>query len=519
MTHDGLPARMWRRRYAILYMGLALRFAISVLSLHDPRVGFTPLISFGGRFEAQRLARLDSSRILTVRGANGYDGQWYAQLAVAGNPFDPELRTALDSAPYRSRRILLPLLAHVVGLGRPGWVLEVYALANLACWLALALLLARWWFPPTNLHNLLRWAGVLFSSGLVGSVTQSLTDGPALLVIALGARAWERNRGALAAVALGLAGLVRETSVLVAGMFAPARERDRRTWARALLMMAACVAPALVWAVVLRVHYGESGGARNFGVPLSAFFAKLRELYLGRMRHGFSGVKEEAFTTVSLGVQMFFILVRPQPARPWWRIGGAFAVLACFLGPAVWEGTNSAAARAVLPLTLAFNMLAPRTRAGLALLVAGNLSVLAVPSLIRDVPSDRMVLAHDVELELRDGWYGWERMGRDRWRWAAPGAVLIVHNDGPDARAVAISLRMRSAVDTNLVVDAAGAKQRIALPGNRIVPVQLEPFVAQPGDTSIRIDTPDPPWREPGENGRQLMVSVYELRATVAAVR
>jgi len=248
-------------------------------------------------------------------------------------------------------------------------------------------------------------------------------------------------------------------------------------------MIAACLAPALVWAFVLHVHYGRSGGARNFAAPLSGLLGKLRELYVGRMRHGFVGVKEEAFATAALAVQALFLLGRPQPARPWWRVGAAFAVLLFCLGPAVWEGPHSAAARAVLPLTLAFNVLAPRTRAGLALLVAGNLSVLATPSLLRDVPSDTIVLAHDAHLEFRGGWYGWERQGRESWRWCTRGAVLVVRNEGSKPRAVGMSFRVRSPVDTTIVFDVAGARQTVPVAGDRMVPVELPPFVAPPGET------------------------------------
>ena len=34
---------------------------------------------------------------------------------------------AMDSAPYRARRILMPWVAYLVGLGRPFWVLQAYA--------------------------------------------------------------------------------------------------------------------------------------------------------------------------------------------------------------------------------------------------------------------------------------------------------------------------------------------------------------------------------------------------------
>jgi hypothetical protein len=40
----------------------------------------------------------------------------------------------------------------------------------------------------------------------------------------------------------------------------------------------------------------------------------------------------------------------------------------------------------LLPLTLAFNVLAPRTRGGLVLLLAGNLTVVFAPDVLTVVP-------------------------------------------------------------------------------------------------------------------------------------
>src|SRR6202020_1608324 len=121
-------------------------------------------------------------------------GQFYAQIAVAGNPFNPELRTALDAPAYRMRRILLPELAHLAGLGRPATTLAAYALSNVVCWVILAWITARWWFRPTSFENLVRWVGTMFGAGVLVSATRSLTDGPSLLVLALGMRCLELNR-------------------------------------------------------------------------------------------------------------------------------------------------------------------------------------------------------------------------------------------------------------------------------------------------------------------------------------
>ena len=68
--------------------------------------------------------------------------------------------------------------------------MQAYALQNVLCWLGLAALLLRW-FKPVDWDNCLRWAAVLFSSGLIVSVRGSLVDGPGLLLVAAGVALFE----------------------------------------------------------------------------------------------------------------------------------------------------------------------------------------------------------------------------------------------------------------------------------------------------------------------------------------
>src|SRR6185436_137400 len=134
-------AWLWSRRYHVIYLVLAAWFVRKTLASYDRHTGFTVMETFGEKFADRRLAQLREVPIHTRPDSYGYDGQWYAQVAVAGNPLAPELRGALDSPAYRARRSLMPVLAHLAGLGRPVWVLNAYALSGLVCWLLLALAL------------------------------------------------------------------------------------------------------------------------------------------------------------------------------------------------------------------------------------------------------------------------------------------------------------------------------------------------------------------------------------------
>jgi hypothetical protein len=514
---------LWGKRYAIVYLALLIRFVIEIARWSQPHTGLSSLICFGDQFAARRVPALSEVPLYTYP-LSGYDGQFYAQLAVTGDPFAPDLKNALDGPSYRGRRILLPALAHLAGLGRPAWIIQAYALANLLCFVVLAALLARWWFPPTDLHNLLRWVGTLFGSGTLVSVTRSLTDTPALLVIALGGRLVEKNRHLIGAAVLAVAGLVRETSVLCAAAFAPTTEPERRTWPRAALAALLCLAPISIWAAVLNLRYGGGVGTRNFDLPFVSLARKLAEICRLARVHGFDlQTRIEIFEVVALGTQAGFLLLRPRIHLVWWRIGAAFSVLWIFLGWAVWEAAPSAAARAVLPLTLAFNLLAPRNRRGLALLVVGNLTVLSAVAIVRAAPREQTIFGHGVTCRYPPPWQPQEHLGRRSWRWASGSASLTLDNPTSGALPATLDFEIASVTPRSVTLraasDAGAGARSISLPAQKRIPVRYGPFLLPPGDSEIAFTTTDPPWREPAGNKRPLAFSIQNLYLTIDSTR
>jgi hypothetical protein len=81
-----------------------------------PEHGCLALIRFGENFEARALPEV---RALDPPALSpwGYDGQFYAQIALDPTLQNPDLERALDSPHYRARRIGLPALAALFGLG------------------------------------------------------------------------------------------------------------------------------------------------------------------------------------------------------------------------------------------------------------------------------------------------------------------------------------------------------------------------------------------------------------------
>ena len=521
-----LGGHVWRRRFALIYLACLCAFARQIARFGDRQTGYSSLLLFGDHFAPQRLPQLADVPLYTYARQVGYDGQFYAQIAVAGNPFSPDLARALDAPAYRERRILLPLVMHAVGLGRARPIIQAFALANLFCLALLAALLARWWFPPTDLDNLIRWAGILFGAGLVVSATRSLTDGPALLMIAIGTRQLERGRTWAAAIVLGLAGLVRETSVLCAVVYWPSRRMEPgepvwRARRRALLATLVCVGPIALWTAILFSHFGRIGGLRNVAPPFFALAGKARELADDWRMRGFNrATRDEILIATTLAVQIGFLIARPQPREPWWRIGASFAAFAAFLGWPVWEGFPSAAARALLPVSLAFNRLVPRTRQGFLLLAVGNLGLLALPDLFDSiVPTEQVAFPGGISARYAGGWLVPERAGRDTWRWASDNATLTLDNPNVAPRAVTVDFQLRSVSARAVMVSVATnppTTGRFTLLPDRRVPVHLGPLTLPPGETTVVFSTDLPAWIEPGPMRRALAFSVHRFQLNVA---
>jgi len=362
--------------YPVAYVALTIVLLALVARFHDQRTGFSSLITFGSMFEQRRLPQVSALPVFTYPDSAGYDGQFYAQIAVAGNPGDRRLHAAIDNTGYRLRRILVPLVVHVAGGGDPQRILRIFALANVACWLLLAWLLARWWFPPVDLHNLVRWSGTLFGHGVLASIRHSLTDLPALLLIAIAVRAVQRHHVWWGAVVLGAAGLARETSVICASALVPTLRAIVREWREVALPMAVAILPIVIWTIRLNLQFDAGAGHRNFALPLTSWLNRWGELYAAWQARSW-GTQHVLWALVGTAVQAGFVLANPRVDDPWWRIGAAYSVLWLCLGVAVWEGIPSAAPRAVVPLSLAFNLLVPRSRAGMVILLIGNLTVLS----------------------------------------------------------------------------------------------------------------------------------------------
>ena len=516
------------RRWAVRAAGLAAVIAFLALigRFWHPVYGFTALIQLDAPNDNLKIAAFREMPVYVHRDNGGYDGLYYAQIAYHPALDAAELAPAMDNFAYRARRILPPALAWLLAAGQPAWIVHVYSMLNIAAWLALAALLWRLLVVedarglPDLWRGWLAWTGVLFSAGALASVRLALTDLIALAILAGALLAAERGRERTGTAILAAAVLARETSLLaVTGLW----ERPWFSWKNFWRALAAA-APLAAWLAYVRWRVGPAdAGLDNFTVPVAGLVEKWRAVLAA-----LSTVSDKSIAwttllaTLALTVQAAFFLTRLRPDDRWWRIGASYTAMMLCLGTAVWEDFPGAATRVLLPLTLAFNVLAHRTRAPLLWLIAGNLSVFAGFLSWRDVPSDSRELATLRSGSLAciarvgDGWFGAERHGRHVWSWAGQRGTLTLEAWPKDSAKLRVDFTLRSLTPRTVVIRQDGREIWRADIGINLsrhsVPLEV---TAGQATLEFSTDTPGVP-EGPGADARLLAFALYDPHLTLA---
>jgi hypothetical protein len=359
-----------------LAIALVALFLASVARFYHRDTGFTSLIGLPEN-HANELPALRAVPHYVYPAGVTYDGQYYAQLALEPRLRDPAIDRAIDLAPYRARRILFSWTAWVLGLGRPAWVLEAFALQNVVCWLILAALMTRW-VPPVSPRQLASWSACLFAFGLLWSVRFSLLDGPSLVLLVCAILAVERGRTLAAAAIVGVAGLARETNLLGAAVLPT--PSDRASWFRLLPAGVLIVLPIAIWLDYLWSIYRATTFAATdqLTMPFVSYVAA------GRRAVRFLGSPETCgyglvvlMSIAALSVQTAYLAISRERRSPWWRLAIVYSLLMLTAERSLWEpgGIN----RFLLPLTVGFNVLLSRSSGSFwPWFAAGNLTLVPV---------------------------------------------------------------------------------------------------------------------------------------------
>ncbi len=319
------------------------------------------MIYFGRAFKEKVLP--DVKKISPVTKSQwGYDGQYYAQIALRPALADHALVRALDNPAYRSRRIGLPFLAFCLGIGKSSWILQAYALLNFGFWLLLLAAISRF-IGYNSARDMSVAIALLWSTGTLTSVARSLTDFPSVVLGVLAI--FSGSRWLIASTLLGASALVKETSVLsfaVLPGYNKSRNLDVKQMIISTLIM---VLPITLWVFYVHVFMpaGSAAGSHNFSRPFSGISNKLYDAIVA-MATGWSGAPSnrqaalffEVLCPLSLVIQAIYMVAKPRAGSEAWRFGIGFVILLSILGKGVWE-EQYAYCRVLLPLTFSFNLL------------------------------------------------------------------------------------------------------------------------------------------------------------------
>lgn len=517
----GLLLGLLRSPLRVAYLGCVALFLWCVAQFHHGETGFSSLISIGDVLSGSKVTALRQTPHYVYEHSSGYDGAYYVQLALYPTLNNPELTKAIDNLPYRARRILFCWAAWALGLGQPAWVVQAHALLNVICWLALAWVLLRW-FPATGWHNFFRWGAVMFSHGVCMSVRNSLVDAPSLLLVALALRWFEDGRRSAGAVTLALAGLGKETSLLAsAGL--DVLWRQPRTWWRTAVTVALIAMPLLAWMTYVRLKFGpaEDPGLGNFTLPLAGYWEKLQVSWHDALAADGAELSWATLgVVIALAAQWIFFVVRWRPDDRWWRVGVGFAVMMTFLSTPVWEGYPGAATRVLLPMTLAFNVLVPRSPRWWPLLIAGNLTV-AASVFTFSPPHDFYHIRGDADLRAAvrvvpsGGWHGPERHLDEKWRWAGEQAELRIYNTGPVPVGFVMQAKASAVTQPRQLRVSAGGKLLWGETVNEVPRDLRFGLTLPPGETTLAFVT-DRPAEKVGTDPRELAFRVANVKLFVA---
>ncbi len=508
-----------RRWTALAGLTCIALFSAMVARYWHPVFGFTALIQLDAASDDLKLDAFRELPVFVHRDTGGYDGLYYAQIALDPTLRDPQLPRAIDNLSYRARRILPSALAWTLGAGRAAWIAQIYPWLNLFAWLALAAILWRL-LVVDNFRGWLAWAGVLFSAGALVSVRLALTDLIALTILSSAIFAAELGRKKTALGTLAGAVLARETSLLAAGGLL------ERPWisVRNILRLAAIALPFALWLGYVRWRLGPGDqGWANLTVPGAGFVEKWQSALAATQTLNDQPLAwGNVLATLGLTAQAAFIVARPRFDDRWWRVGASYVGLMLFLGTAVWEDYPGAAMRVLLPLTLAFNVLAHRVRAPLAWLIVGNLGVFAGLLAWRDAPYANHELAFARAGEVAaiarpvTGWFPSEQHGRHRWQWTSARGTIAIET-WPRARAVNVQFdfALRSPTPRTVVLRENGREIWRGAVGEKLTEFHALAALA-PGAATLEFSTDTPGVREaPDANARSLAFALYDLRMAV----
>lgn len=267
------------KRSRVFWLGLLLIPALVVglfwgLAFDGEITGF---FRIGAEFPKSPFLNLETARI--VPGEVGHDGQQFLSIA-----FDPALQhpgtlEALDSPSYRYRRILYPVLGHILALGQVPWVPYALVLINYGAIVAIVYTGSLYLQDQGRNPNAALWLLGIPSMWITLSLGTAELLSSALLLGSL--YFYHRRCYGFSAITLGAGCLTRETLLLVwVALWVAA------VWGRidraGLFKLGLAGLPCLLWSFYVEQTLGsglQQGASNNLGLPLVGLTQKIYSFF------------------------------------------------------------------------------------------------------------------------------------------------------------------------------------------------------------------------------------------------
>jgi hypothetical protein len=361
---NDLLAQKSKYKKVLYFLILCLPIIAILTTKYNPRNGYLELIMFGKVFKDRRLDVIDKIDPPTLT-EWGYDGQMYAQLAI-----DPlllqanKLNSVIDGAAYRARRIGMPFMAYILGGGIPEKVIHVFSILNLLFWLGFLILLYK--FVGVNKFiDFQLAASLLWTTGTLTSITRSLIDFPAVVMIMISI--WINSWWLISSLFFSYSILVKETGVLGLLSFIWPLRPDRVILKINLIKILIILWPPFLWFIYVSIVFPKEtiSGLNVFALPFLGISLKVKNAFNLALNSSFTLSSWPLFQIfyiydficpLSFLVQSVYLLRTPRFESNIWRMGIGFCLLLFFLGHSVWND-QYAYSRVLLPLTYSFNFL------------------------------------------------------------------------------------------------------------------------------------------------------------------
>ncbi len=264
-------------------------------------------------------------------GSGGYDGRLYRY--VAHDPFFRlDYRKYFDYPRLRYRRILVPLLAFALALGRDSLIDAAY-IAVILLSVGLGVYWTGRWFAQRGRHP--AWGAVfLLVPATLTTIDRMLLDGPLVTIFA--GFAYYAGAGSTSRLwaILAIAPLVKETGVLmIAGQCV--YELWKRRVGRAVLFGLAGT-PAALWTWFVSSHTPASDAWHIFERPIAGHIDRLLRVSHYPLPRWQEAIMQTADVLAMLGLLAGCVLVvwwiRRKGLGPVEIAAGLFAVLALAIG-------------------------------------------------------------------------------------------------------------------------------------------------------------------------------------------